>query len=64
MTFSAGEVTTRLVDGKVILWTREMDSGDEPEETVVRLFEGGFTGRRLSSVDLNQTVSLRISLLD
>jgi hypothetical protein len=41
-----------------------MDSGDEPEEPVVRLFEGGFTGRRLPSVDLNQTASLRISLLD
>ena len=64
MTFSAGEITTRLVDGKVILWTGEVDSGDEPEETVVRLSEGGFTGRRLSSVDLDQTASLGISLLD
>jgi len=41
-----------------------MDSRDKPEETAVRLSEGGFTGRILSSVDLDQTASLGISLLD
>jgi hypothetical protein len=64
MTFSAGKVTTRLVDGKVIFWTREMDGGNEPEETVVGLPEGRFTGRRLSPVDFDQAAPLRIPLLD
>jgi hypothetical protein len=41
-----------------------MDSGDEPEETVIRLFKGGFTGRGLPLFNLNKTASLRISLLD
>jgi len=64
MAFSAGKVTTRLVNGKVIFWTREMDSGNEPEQTVVRFSEGRFTGRRLSPVDLDQTTPLGIPLLD
>jgi len=53
-----------LVDGEVIFWTGEMNSGDQPEKAIVCLFEGGFTGRRLSLLDLNKTTSLGISLLD
>jgi len=64
MTFSTGEVTTGLVDGEVILRTGEMNRGDQPEEAMVCLSEGGFAGRRLSLFDLNETVSLGISLLD
>jgi hypothetical protein len=64
MTFSAREATTRLVDGEVILWTGEMNGGNQPEEAIVCLFEGGFAGKRLPLLDLNKTVSLRITLLD
>jgi hypothetical protein len=64
MTFSAGEATPGLVDGEVILWTGEMNGGDQPEKAVVCLFESGFAGSRLPLSDLNKTVSLRISLLD
>jgi hypothetical protein len=64
MTFSAGKVTTRLVDGKVILRTREMDCGDEPEGALICLFEGCFTRKGSPPLDLNKTASLGISLLD
>jgi hypothetical protein len=64
MTFSAREVTTGLVDGEVILRTGEMNGGDQPEEAVVCLFEGGFASKGFPLFDLNKTVSLRISLLD
>jgi hypothetical protein len=64
MTFSTRKATTRLVDGEVILWTGEMNGGDQPAEAVVRLFEGGFAGKSLPLFDLNKTVSLRISLLN
>jgi hypothetical protein len=64
MTFSAGEGTAGLVDGEVVFRTREMNGGDQPEETVVGLFESRLAGERLPLLDLNKTVSLRISLLD
>jgi hypothetical protein len=64
MTFSAGEVTTGLIDGEVIFWTGEMNGGDQPEEAVVCLFEGGFAGKRFPPLDLNKTVSLRIALFN
>jgi len=64
MTFSAREATTRLVDGEVILWTGEMNGGDQPEEAVVCPFEGGLAGKSLPLFDLDKTVSLRIPLLD
>jgi hypothetical protein len=64
MTFSARETATRLVDREVILWTREMDGGDQPEEAVICLFEGGFAGKGFSLSNLDKTVSLRIPLLD
>jgi len=53
-----------LVDGKVIFWTGEMNSGDQPEEAIVCLFESGFAGMGLSLFSLNKTAPLRISLLD
>jgi hypothetical protein len=64
MTFSTGEVTTRLVDGEVIFWTGEMNSGDQPEEATVRPFQGRFTGEGFPLFDLNKTTPLRISLFD
>jgi hypothetical protein len=41
-----------------------MNGGDQPEVTIVCLFESGFAGNRLPLFDLNKTVSLGISLLD
>jgi len=64
MTFSAGKVTTGLVNGEVILRTREVDSGDQPQRAIVCLLEGGFTGRRFPSFDFDETASLWISLSD
>jgi hypothetical protein len=64
MTFSARKATTRLVDGEVILRTGEMNGGDQPDETVICLFEGGFARKRLPLIDLDKTVSLRITLFD
>jgi hypothetical protein len=67
MTFSAGEVTTGLVNGKVIFRTGKVDGRDQPEEAIVGLFESGFTGGRFPFsplFDLNETVSLGISLLN
>jgi hypothetical protein len=62
MAFSTGEVTTRLVDGEVIFWTREMNGRDQPEEAMIRLFKGGFTGNGLPLFDLDKTTPLGISL--
>jgi hypothetical protein len=64
MTFSAGEVTTRLIDGEVIFRAGEMNRGDHPEEAIVCLFEGGFAGKRLPLLNLNKTAPLRVSLLN
>ena len=64
MTFSAGEVTTRLIDGEVIFRAGEMNRGDHPEEAIICLFEGGFASEGLPLFGLNKTVSLGISLLD
>jgi hypothetical protein len=64
MTFSAGEITTGLKNGKVIFRTGEMNGRDQPEEAMVCLLQGCFAGKRLSLFDLNKTTSLRISLLD
>jgi hypothetical protein len=62
VTFSAREVTTRLIDGEVIFRTRKMNGRNQPEGTVVRLFEGGFASQGLSSFDFNETTTLWISL--
>jgi hypothetical protein len=64
MAFSTGEVTTRLVDGEVIFWTGEMNGRDQPEEAIVCLFKGGFTGKGLPLFDLDKTTPLGISLLN
>jgi hypothetical protein len=64
MTFSTGEVTTGLINGKIIFRTREMNRRDQPEEAIVCLFESNFTGKRLPLFALNKTAPLRISLLD
>jgi hypothetical protein len=53
-----------LVDGKVIFWTGEVNSGDQSEETIVCLFEGGFTGKGFPLFDLNKTTPLGIALLN
>jgi hypothetical protein len=41
-----------------------MNGGDQPEEAVVCLLEGGFAGEGLPPLDVNKTVSLRVSLFD
>jgi len=64
MTFSTGEVTTRLVDGEVIFWTGEMNRRDQPEEAAIRPFQSGFTGEGFSLLDFYKTTPLRVSLLD
>jgi len=64
VTFSAREITTRLIDGEVIFRTRKMNGGNQPEGTVVCLFEGGFASQGLSSLDLGIATSLRISLFN
>jgi hypothetical protein len=64
MTFPAGKVTTRLINGEVVFRARKMDRRDQPQKAIVRLFEGSFTGRGLPLFDLDETVSLRISLLN
>jgi hypothetical protein len=64
MTFPAGKVTARLVDGEVIFWTGEMNSGDQPEETTARPFQGRFTSKGLPLFNPNKTTSLGISLFD
>jgi hypothetical protein len=62
--FAAREITTRLIDREVIFWTRKMNGGNQPEGTVVCLFEGGFASQGLSSPDLRKATSLRISLFN
>jgi len=64
VTFSAREVTTRLIDGEVVFRTRKVNSRDQPEGTVVRLFESGFASQGLSSLDFDETTTLRISLFN
>jgi hypothetical protein len=64
MTFSTGEVTTRLIDGEVIFWAGEMNSRDQPEEATVRPFQGRFTSKGFPLFDLNKTTPLGISLFD
>jgi hypothetical protein len=64
MTFSAGKVTTGLVNREVILRARKMDRRDQSQDAIVCLFEGGFTGRRSSLFDLNETASLGIPLFN
>jgi hypothetical protein len=41
-----------------------MDSRDQPEEAVICLFEGGFTGQSFSSFDFDETTTLGIPLFD
>ena len=38
--------------------------GDQPEETIVRPFQGGFTGEGFPLFDFNKTTPLGVSLLD
>jgi hypothetical protein len=62
--FSTGEVTTRLVDREVIFRAGKVNSRDEPEEAVVCLFESGFAGKRLTSLHLDKTTALGITLFN
>jgi hypothetical protein len=64
MTFSAGEITPGLVNGEVIFRPREVDSGDQPQEAVIRLFKRRFAGRRSPSFDFDETAPLGIALSD
>jgi len=60
--FSAGEVTTRLIDREVIFRTGKVNGRNESEEAIVRLLESCFAGKRLSSLCFNKTTSLGITL--
>jgi hypothetical protein len=64
VTLPARKVTTRLINGEVIFRTGKVNSRDQSEGTIVRLFEGGLAGNRLFSFDFDETTPLRISLLD
>jgi hypothetical protein len=41
-----------------------MNGRDQPEEAIVCLFKGGFTGKGLPLFDLDKTTPLGISLLN
>jgi hypothetical protein len=62
MTFPAGKIASGLIDGEIVLGTRELNCGDEPEITALCLFERGLAGKDLSLSDINGTTSLWVSL--
>jgi hypothetical protein len=64
MTFSAREVTARLVNREIILWAGEVNRRDASENPVVGLFEGCFTRQGLPLIDLDEATPLRITLLN
>ena len=64
MAFSAGKVTTGLVDRQVIFRTGEVDRRDQSEDAVVCLLESGFAGNSPHLLCLQKTASLWISLPD
>jgi len=64
VTFSARKVTTRLIDGEIILRTRKVNSRDQSKGTVIRLLKGDFTSQGLLSLHLRIATSLRISLFN
>lgn len=51
MALPAGEITPRLVDGKIVFWAGEINSGNKPEEAIVGLLQGGFAGEGFPSFD-------------
>jgi hypothetical protein len=53
-----------LVEREIVFRAGEVNGRDQPEETVICLFEGGFAGKRLPSLDLRKATSLRVSLLN
>jgi hypothetical protein len=62
MTFSTREVTTRLVDRKIVFWTGKVYGRNQPEGAVVCLFKGGFTGDGFFPLNLDKTTPLSVSL--
>jgi hypothetical protein len=62
MTFSARKITARLVDRKIVFRTGKVYGGNQSEGAVVCLFQSGFAGRYLSSLNLDQTAPLSVSL--
>jgi hypothetical protein len=64
MTFSTREVTTRLINRKIIFWTGEVNSRNQSKGAVVRLFKRDFAGSSLSSLKLDEATPLRITLFD
>ena len=62
MAFSAGKITTGLIDGQVIFRTGKVDGRDQSQDAIVRPFESGFAGKRPRLFGLHETASLRISL--
>jgi hypothetical protein len=64
VTFTTGEVATRLVDREIIFRSGELDGRDESSKTIVCLLKGRFAGKGLSSFDFDETTSLRISLFN
>jgi hypothetical protein len=64
MAFPARKIASGLIDGEIVFGTRELNCGDEPEETALCLFERGLAGEDLSLSNINGTTSLRVSLLN
>jgi len=64
MAFSTRKITARLVDGKIVFWPGEVNSGNQSKGTVVCLLEGDFASSSLLPLNLDEATPLRISLLD
>jgi hypothetical protein len=64
MAFPAGEIAARLINGKVIFRTGEMNSRDTPQRPLVGSLEGCFAGKGFPLVHLDVTATLRVSHLN
>jgi hypothetical protein len=53
-----------LVNGEVVLRPGKVDGLYEPPEVITFLFEGNLTGRGLFAINVGQTATPLISLLD
>jgi hypothetical protein len=64
MAFPAREVTPRLINGKVVFRTGQVNRRDAPERTIIGPFQSDFAGQGLALVNLDKAASLRITLLN
>jgi hypothetical protein len=51
-----------LVDGKIVFWAGKVYGRNQSEGTVVCLFKSGFAGGCFSSLNLDKTAPLSVSL--